>query len=423
MSKLCKIMSIATLITLLTGCGAGTQSTEAPTESALPTPSATAPATAAPVTYSPLASAVLSQFENDGLSEYLVNEGNAYKIATLMEKAKSGGEYTICAFGGSISQGYGASNQECSYGYLVYKWWVESFPNASFKYVNAGLGGTNPEMALYRYNRDVKAYKPDFTVIDFAVNTFLDNNLSLTYSTLLNKLLSDGSAVMGIYFSRTVQASYKQGKYEPDLTIPEAPIADSLRNYSIPTINYHKYLWSKLDAKKAAWSDFGADWIHPNDAGHKLASMQICNFLEGIKGDTAAVIEKGEGKIPKLSNTKYENTDSLCNSSEGITLDGAFEKGDGLQSATRGWSIQGGSGTLKAVIPENAKKVCLLIHPISFSGSIDFVDNSGSVLQNVDTSNMISANLVTVNDLGDTVSLKINCEKGSVRVYYIGYTY
>ena len=117
-------------------------------------------------------------------------KGNSSRIAALMKKAQKGGNYKIAVLGGSISMGAGASSVYSSYGNLICEWWCANFPDATFEFVNAGIGSTNPEMACYRMGEDLLKFKPDFVVVDFTVNTYLDYDLTNTYSSILYKILS-----------------------------------------------------------------------------------------------------------------------------------------------------------------------------------------------------------------------------------------
>ena len=66
------------------------------------------------------------------------NTGNWYRMKRLFERAKAGEELTIGFLGGSITQGCLATKPELCYAYRVYEWWVKTFPQATFQYVNGG---------------------------------------------------------------------------------------------------------------------------------------------------------------------------------------------------------------------------------------------------------------------------------------------
>lgn len=363
---------------------------------------------------------ILNGKTDTAYTDTLVNAGDSVRIAQLMRKAQNGGQYTIMAFGGSISQGQGASKPEKAYGPLVCQWWKNNFPQAEFTYVNAGLGATNPEMGCYRYNHDVLPYKPDFTVIDFAVNTYLDNKLDTTYPTLLTRLQEDGSAVMAIYFSRTLGNSYKEGKPAMDQTIPEKGISEAVKTYQIPTVDFHHYIWKYIDESKIAWNLVGSDSIHPNDFGHKLAAELICNHLDYVKahldeiGDTAPA-------IPAPKKDTYRNVSMLTVKSEGITTAGSVNAQAGTSTGTMGWVCGSGKGELTLKVPEGANHLQLFM-VFGGDGTIKVVNSDGTVKKTVKPANAATPTLIQVNvsGLSETITIQSDITSGTAVFYGIG---
>ena len=68
---------------------------------------------------------------------------NTARLKDCFRRAAAGGELTLGFFGGSIAQGSLATKPENCYAYRVYRWWCETFPQATFHYVNGGIGGTS----------------------------------------------------------------------------------------------------------------------------------------------------------------------------------------------------------------------------------------------------------------------------------------
>ncbi|MDA1038948.1 MAG: DUF1080 domain-containing protein [Planctomycetota bacterium] len=84
-------------------------------------------------------------------------------LPNFFAKARSGEEICVAYFGGSITAAPG--------------WRVGSldrlrkaFPQASFREINAAIGGTGSDLGAFRVGRDVLARKPDLVFIEFAVN-------------------------------------------------------------------------------------------------------------------------------------------------------------------------------------------------------------------------------------------------------------
>ena len=416
-------LALLTAVILLTACTPSGQRENTPTDNPQPQTTQTAQITPVPTKEASQMTEtekILNGKTDTAYADTLVNAGDSVRIAQLMRKAQNGGKYTIMAFGGSISQGQGASQPGSAYGPLVCQWWKNNFPQAEFTYVNAGLGATNPEMGCYRYNHDVKPYKPDFTVIDFAVNTYLDNKLDTTYPTLLTRLREDGSAVMAIYFSRTFSNSYQLGKPAMDETIPEKAIAEAVKDYQIPTVDFHHYIWKYIDEGKITWNLVGSDSIHPNNVGHKLAAELICNHLDYVKthldeiGDTAPA-------IPPLKKDTYRNVSMLTVKSEGITLSGSVNAQAGTGTGTMGWVFGTGKGEMTLKVPAGAKHLQLFM-VFNGEGTIKVVNSDNTLKKTVKPADAKTPTLVrvTASGLTETITLRSDISSGTAVFYGIG---
>lgn len=68
---------------------------------------------------------------------------NFFRLKQLFRRAAAGEELTLGFFGGSITQGSLAIEPGNTYALRVYQWFVDTFPQAKFHYVNGGIGGTD----------------------------------------------------------------------------------------------------------------------------------------------------------------------------------------------------------------------------------------------------------------------------------------
>ena len=83
---------------------------------------------------------------------------------------------TIGYFGGSITDGTGASDMEkTSYRALVTKWFSETYPDAKISDFNASIGGTGTGYGTFRCDRDLLAHEPDLVFIEYCVNDIGDS--------------------------------------------------------------------------------------------------------------------------------------------------------------------------------------------------------------------------------------------------------
>ena len=92
------------------------------------------------------------------------------RIREVLNEAAEGESLTIGFIGGSITEGYGVNDRSKSYMRLVSDWFTESFPNAEFTFINAGVAGTGSDYACERLDEDLLKYEPDFVFVEFSVN-------------------------------------------------------------------------------------------------------------------------------------------------------------------------------------------------------------------------------------------------------------
>lgn len=310
----------------------------------------------------------------------LENAGNSARIANLMKKAEKGGHYVVAVLGGSISEGAGASSKKSCYGYLMSKWWEENFPNSTFTFVNAGIGSTNPEMACYRLESDLLQYNPDFVVIDFSVNTYLDGNLDNTYSSLIYRILSrsNSPAVLAIQFTHVDSTLYKQGSYKKAGTFPAAEIKNAVQDYQIPSLSYHNYVWYHIEKRTITWNDIGSDYIHPNDNGHCIAAALITAHLDYVK-ENMNTLAGTPPTISKTPQSKYLNFGYFTTDSKNVTSNGFSAKDTNNGATYHSWYTNKSGSTITFTVPDGVKAIKVFLNFNGNTGSVDVTSNGAKI--------------------------------------------
>lgn len=349
--------------------------------------------------------------------------GNSARIANLMKKAEKGGHYVIGVLGGSITQGAGASSLSSSYGNLVRNWWQENFPKATFDFISAGIGSTNPEMACYRLDADLLAYKPDFVVIDFAVNTYLDHNVGVTYQTLLYRILSQSNApaVMAIQFTSCDRTGYNAGIYKKGGTYPNAAISNALKIYQVPSVSYHNYIWKVIEKRTIAWYDIGSDYIHPNDDGHRIAASLINSHLAYVKANLAS-LAKAAPAVTAPASDAYLKLGYITGNTAGVTASNCTVLGGGERSY-HGWKLNQKGSSITATIPAGLQSVVIFMNASGCTGTLKIKGNGTSEEKTVSASSAATPTLVSVfGDFGTKITITSDMTEGSVTVFGIGYS-
>ena len=119
-----------------------------------------------------------------------MNTSNFARLKELFRRAAAGQELTIGFLGGSITQGSLSTQPGNAYAFRVYQWFVDTFPQSKFHYVNGGIGGTSSHYGVARAVTDVLMYQPDFVVVDFSVNDLEVPFRQETYEGVVRKLLA-----------------------------------------------------------------------------------------------------------------------------------------------------------------------------------------------------------------------------------------
>lgn len=200
-------------------------------------------------------------------------QGDLTRLAAVMRKAQAGEDITVGVIGGSITEGYSASDREKnSYAYHMYEWWQERFPDITVNYVNAGIGGTSSYLGVHRVQQDLLDYDPDFVIVEFSVNDGNTNFYKMTYDNLLRRILLDEkeTAVMLLFTT------------QEDGT--NAQVNDALLGfgYELPMISYGNAVLPSIEAGEFTWKDISPDNIHPNDRGHAIIGELLYLYLNDV---------------------------------------------------------------------------------------------------------------------------------------------
>lgn len=211
----------------------------------------------------------------------IVNRGNLGRLKKCMERAQQGEKLTLGFIGGSITQGSLASTPETCYAYLVFRWWTETFPQAEFTYVNAGVGGTTSQFGVARVQEDLLRHKPDFVIVEFSVNDEDEEHFAETYEGLVRKIYGSGFApavllVHNVRYDTGINAENRHRKIG--------------KAYHLPSVSMKPTIYRKVEEGKLPAREITPDDLHPNDEGHAL----VAGVIRGFLGDVYAQREETE---------------------------------------------------------------------------------------------------------------------------------
>lgn len=223
------------------------------------------------------------------LQRSLVSAGDPARIQAVLAKARRGEPICVAAIGGSITAG-GEHTKDPMQRYVqqLAKWFEKSFPGRKVRCVNAGIGATNSGYGALRVQRDVIAQQPDLVVVEYAVNDCTGiAKLDESYEGVLRQLLTSSTnrAVIELFFM------HKDGK-------SAQPEQEALgRHYGLPMISFRDAVWPELQAGKLKWETIYDDVVHPNDAGHDIASELLRGFMNASLGR----LPKNDRDLPAIA--------------------------------------------------------------------------------------------------------------------------
>lgn len=264
-------------------------------------------------------------------------EGDLTRIAAAMRKALAGEKVVIGVIGGSITQGYSASQNGSCYSTLIKKWWEDTFPDAEIEFINAGVGGTGSYLGVHRVYEDILSYKPDFVVVEFCVNDGNSFFYKKSYDNLVRRILKQENKPAVVLLFMTME----------DGTSAQDTEANIGFQYQLPMISYRNAVLEEIEKNNFAWEDISPDNIHPNDMGHAIAGelfsvflTDICNRLETISTEVAP--------FEMTAVTKEVYMDAMILDSKDIEPVewGDFEEKDVNSSFPDNWSTKSGKGSI-----------------------------------------------------------------------------
>ena len=214
--------------------------------------------------------------------------GDPTRLRTVMRRAQRGETIRLGFIGGSITQGAWASSPERRWVNRVVEWWRATFPETPIEFVNAGIGATDSYFGAHRAQAHLLDSRPDFVVVEYAVNDPAEPLFGETVEGLVRQVLAQPShpAVM-LLFTMNDHGGNAQDVH--------APVGE---HYALPMVSYRDALWPEVEAGRVAWDDLAADDLHPKDLGHAWCADLIVSALERVRAETSPPTEAPPPQLP-----------------------------------------------------------------------------------------------------------------------------
>lgn len=279
-------------------------------------------------------------FTRQMLENSLVSVGNTERIQAAIQKARSGGQVTICYLGGSITEGASAKPQATRcYAYLSAQQFAEKFmpDSKQLRYVNAGISGTPSVLGITRLEKDVLSKNPDVVFVEFAVNDSNQTPYRIVYESMIRKLLMSDTKPAVILIFTFLDSGYSCQPHMQQVG----------RQYDLGMISVKDAIQPQITLKNMTWRDYSDDYAHPNTQAHAFIADMIGYYFDQAAATPAEPWAMADtfryGKA-------WENLKNVQKDDPAIVSTGSFTWGpDRCYSYTSGWkhlAARGGTDPL-----------------------------------------------------------------------------
>lgn len=183
-------------------------------------------------------------------------------------------------FGGSITEGAGASSGATCYRALVTDWFRQRYPEADIREIQAAIGGTGSDLGMYREETDLLSKQPDLVFLEFAVNDggVPYERILRQSETILRKLFAHNPYAEVVSILTTTgsvgELLESGGEY-----VSRSAYCTISHHYNIPVIDVGNVLHYAVIRSGGDFHRYTTDTVHPNDDGYAIYTKTITDHF------------------------------------------------------------------------------------------------------------------------------------------------
>ncbi|MBE6715162.1 MAG: SGNH/GDSL hydrolase family protein [Ruminococcaceae bacterium] len=193
-------------------------------------------------------------------------------------------DLTVGYFGGSITEGAGASDPSKCWRSLTTEWLREKYPHSTINEINAAIGGTGSDLGVFRCERDLLSGKPDLVFFEFSCNDFEDSFLPLVNNceSIFRKIWLANPFCDIVVVYTMIQS---MDDFMGDANVVESRTAHGAVAFyygDVLQIDMGEVLRRETAKAGGDWNTYTVDTVHPNDEGYGIYASVVQEKLEKI---------------------------------------------------------------------------------------------------------------------------------------------
>ncbi|MFD0670804.1 SGNH/GDSL hydrolase family protein [Cohnella sp. GCM10027633] len=190
---------------------------------------------------------------------------------------------SVAFLGGSITEGYGASDPDAtSWRALTERYFRDAYPDIRWRFVNAGVGGTDSSFGAHRFARHaLQDGRIDLLFVEFAVNDAQKRAKSpegraeairgMEGIVRQCRRWSPSADIVFLY----VADEESLAEDEPFFVSAHEEVAE---RYALPSVSFVHGIRACISP--GVWRSFAPDGVHPNDEGYAVYAGIMREFLD-----------------------------------------------------------------------------------------------------------------------------------------------
>ena len=204
------------------------------------------------------------------ISNYKPKPATAQTLANSKYLLTQKKAFNVAYYGGSITQGTGASKEnQTSWRAITTAWLKSAYPDANITEIEAAVGGTGTFYGKMRAETDLLNYNPDLVFIEFVVNEPIDgtplNKSKENLEVIIRKCYQKNPNIDIVLVYTCTAGSGTSNQV--------TQVFDEVANhYGLPIINVAKAIHK---AGGDITQYYTSDKVHPNDKGYKAIADEV----------------------------------------------------------------------------------------------------------------------------------------------------